>query len=223
MIMSFLSQLAQTAYPTYSSTYYVDGSEADAGAVLAAFAVMVPFFLFIFAIIYVISSLLLGMIFKKAGEPSWKAWVPIYNSWVLLELGGQKGYWVLLSFVPFLGIVTTIFMYIAMYKIGLRLQKEGWFVLIAIFFPVIWMAWLALDKSTWQTEGSDSTPQTPPPFQPSSAPTVQPTPPAPEPAVSPEAPTPVENQSIEETPTQETPTAEITPGGEIPQQEENKQ
>jgi hypothetical protein len=41
-------------------------------------------------------------------------------------------------------------MYIAMYTIGLRFGKEGYFVLLAIFLPIVWSAWLAFDKSTWQ-------------------------------------------------------------------------
>lgn len=110
------------------------------------------FLLFILAIVviaYVLGAFLLSRIFKKAGVESWKAWVPIYSSWVVLELGGQKGFWAVLGLVPFLNIVSGIFMLIAMYHIGVRFGKDGAFVLLAIFIPIVWYAWLAFDSSTW--------------------------------------------------------------------------
>ena len=103
-----------------------------------------------FLIVYVIMALCLSRIFKKAGVEEWKAWVPFYNTWVTLELGGQKGFWAVLAIIPFVNIVAAIFMLIAMYHIGLKLGKSGAFVLLAIFFPLIWYIWLAVDKSTWQ-------------------------------------------------------------------------
>jgi uncharacterized protein DUF5684 len=114
--------------------------------VLTVFAVM---FLAVL-LVYVITSLCLSSIFKKAGVESWKAWVPVYNTWTLLELGGQKGYWAVLAFIPFVGIVSAIFVIIAMYYIGRKLGKSDTFVLLAIFLPLVWYIWLAVDKSKWQ-------------------------------------------------------------------------
>lgn len=111
----------------------------------------VMLFALVFGIaIYVIFALLMGRIFKKAGIESWKAWVPVYNNWVLLELGGQQGFWAVLALIPVVNIVAAVFMYIAMYNIGLKLGKDGAFVLLAIFVPVVWLIWLAVDSSTWK-------------------------------------------------------------------------
>ena len=35
---------------------------------------------------------LYGM-FKKAGVEGWKAFVPFYNTWIMVELAGMKRYW----------------------------------------------------------------------------------------------------------------------------------
>lgn len=40
-------------------------------------------------------------------------------------------------------------MIIGMYNIGLKLGKSSSFVLLAIFLPLVWLIWLAVDKSTW--------------------------------------------------------------------------
>ena len=138
-------QTANTITATDSSVAVA----SDVASVFALFIGMIIFYLVIFIAIYAVSALFTGMIFKKARVPSWIAWVPVYNNWKLLEIGGQQGYWSLLAFIPFVNIVSAVFMYIAMYHITLKLQKDGMFVLLAIFFPVVWLVWLAIDSSVW--------------------------------------------------------------------------
>lgn len=157
--MSFLSLVAQaTDYYNTTESLYDDSTyqmttqqTAESAAALAA-VTLVTFIIMLFVgiVAYVISSFFLSRIFKKAGVEAWKAWVPVYNTWVLLELGDQKGYWAVLAFIPPLGLVTLVFVIMAEYKIGLKLGKEGSFVLLAIFFQIVWLIWLALDKSTWE-------------------------------------------------------------------------
>jgi len=107
-------------------------------------------------IAYVLVAFFLSRIFKKAGVASWKGWVPVYSTWVTLELGGQAGWWTVLLFVPVVNIVALVFLYIAMYNIGLKLGKSGAFVLLAIFLPLVWYIWLAFDQSRWNTPGTPS-------------------------------------------------------------------
>lgn len=130
---------------------YTTAAPASIDGVTAAvlFATFFFFFLIFLLIAYAIGAWLLGRIFKKAGVPQWIAWVPIYSSWKLLEIGGQPGYWAVLALIPFVGIVSAIFTYISMYHIGKKLGKEDWFVLLAIFVPIVWLIWLAFDDSKW--------------------------------------------------------------------------
>lgn len=154
--MSVLTYLAQSSqyYSEYSDGY---STVSDGAAVAAVSAVLFTFLFFASIIAYVIYALLLGFIFKKAGVPQWVAWVPFYNVWKMLEIGGQPGFWAVLSIIPIVNIVSLVFIYIAMYNIGLRLQKEGWFVLLAIFLPLVWAIWLAFDGSKWQPAGGAAT------------------------------------------------------------------
>lgn len=99
---------------------------------------------------YIACAFLMSRIFKKAGIETWKAWVPVYNSWTMLELGDQPGFWAVVAFIPPFSIASAVFYYIAMYNIGLKLGKEGAFVLLAIFIPIVWLIWLAVDDSKWQ-------------------------------------------------------------------------
>lgn len=140
------------------STYdYMYTTEPTAEGVAAAI-IFGGVFLFIFLVLslvaYAVGAWLLGRIFKKAGIPQWIAWVPVYNTWKLLELGGQQGFWAVLAIVPFVNIISAIFTFIAMYHIGKKLGKEDWFVLLAIFLPLVWLVWLAFDDSKWPAKPS---------------------------------------------------------------------
>lgn len=111
---------------------------------------------------YVFSAICLGRIFKKAGKESWPAWVPFYNMWILLELGDQKGYYLLFILIPYVGqFIFVIFECIAMYHIGLKLGKTGAFVLWGIFLYPVWLAWLAFDESKWNNISAPTAPATP--------------------------------------------------------------
>lgn len=143
--MSLLSFFSQA--PGYNS-YYSDSYNSETAL---AISVTVMIFVILFSIAaYVLNSIMLGKIFSKAGIESWKAWVPVYNNWIMLELGGQKGYWAIVMLIPFVGIIGAIFMYIAMYYISLGFGKESVFVLLAIFLPIVWLIWLAVDGSKWK-------------------------------------------------------------------------
>ncbi len=129
-------------YDHYQST------PSDAVTVAALLGSLVV--ILVFALIaYIVVAWLTGRIFKKAGVEQWIAWVPIYNTWKLLEIGGQQGFWAVLGVIPIINIVSSVFTYIAMYHIGKRLGKDDWFVLLAIFLPLVWLIWLAFDDSKW--------------------------------------------------------------------------
>lgn len=134
-------------YHTYTFTDPHPAVDGATSAIIAGLAIL--FMGFIFLLSYVICAFLLARIFKKAGVPQWAAWVPIYNVWKMLELGGQQGFWSIFLLIPFANLVATIFMCIASYHIGKKLGKEDWFVLLAIFLPVVWLIWLAFDDSEW--------------------------------------------------------------------------
>lgn len=169
--MSFITTLAQ-ASNDYSYTYTTSTSsstlsQSDAAVIIAVTVIG----LVVGLIAYIVTAWLLGRIFKKAGRKAWPAWVPIYNNWVLLEIGGQKGWWAILSLVPIANIVAAVYVYIAAYHVGKKLGKDGVFILWYIFIPLVWFIWLAFDKSTWQDGGNIPTPPNqpgavPPAYQP---------------------------------------------------------
>ena len=133
-----------------------DSSTPDDSAA-AALLLIIPLIILVIAVVsYLIMALSLMKIFKKADVKPWAAWVPFYNSWKMLEIGGQSGVWVTLSVVPVVSIIYTVYTYIAMYHIGKKLEKNGAFMLFGLFLPIVWCIWLAVDNSTWHDEASSA-------------------------------------------------------------------
>lgn len=128
---------------------YTNYENLDPGVII--FAVVIAL------ISYAITAWFTGEIFAKAGLEKWKAWVPVYNNWVFLELGGQKGWYILLgllSAIPLVGFVASIFLIVvlcmAAYNIGNNFNKPSfWWVVLYFFLPVIWLGILAFDGSRW--------------------------------------------------------------------------
>ena len=58
---------------------------------------------------------LYGM-FKKAGVPGWKAFIPFYNTWTMQEISGRPKHWVLWQFVPVAGWFITMGIFIEFVK-----------------------------------------------------------------------------------------------------------
>lgn len=56
--------------------------------------------------LYVWLALALSAVFRKAGQATWKAWVPVVNMWTLFELAGMKGWWAVVQAVA--GIVAFV-------------------------------------------------------------------------------------------------------------------
>lgn len=143
--MFIASQFAQ-----YSSTYTTTTTTSNFDPV--AIFVILYVLISLFFISYILYAWFLGRVFRKAGLAAWIAWVPFYSTWKMLELGNQRGFWAVLSIIPIVSYASAIFLYIAMYHIGLRFGKSGAWVILAIFFPHVWLGILAFDSSKWQVQ-----------------------------------------------------------------------
>lgn len=114
---------------------------------------------------YVLISFAFMRIFKKAGLPAWKAWVPYYNSWLFLELGGYNGalsllvlglYMLPVSGIGFIaGVVGFVFNCLAAKEISAKLNKSNTFFLFplgALTFgitAIIWYFIVASGDNQW--------------------------------------------------------------------------
>ena len=118
-------------------------------AVWLGFAV---FFVILALATYVVMALALMRFFAKVGVEPWIAWVPIYSTWKWLELGGFPGWMSLLSLIPYGGLVTSVFLYIGMYRTGFAFRKGGEWVVLGIFLPFVWAFLLGRAEERYEPE-----------------------------------------------------------------------
>jgi hypothetical protein len=75
------------------------------GPVMAMFGMVFSLVGLIVAVVAIIAS---WKIYSKAGKPGWAAIIPIYNMYVMLQIVGRPGWWILLFFVPLVNMVISI-------------------------------------------------------------------------------------------------------------------
>jgi hypothetical protein len=132
------------------------GSGDGTGAVLAIFltvyAIAFGVALVIGLAIYVVSGIAFMKLFRKVGVEPWAAWVPFFNYWRLLELGGQEGWLAVLAIVPFGSYVSAVFTAIAAHKVGTAFRNDGGWTVLFIFFPYVWAWLLANDPAPYEPQ-----------------------------------------------------------------------
>jgi hypothetical protein len=102
---------------------------------------------------YVLDGFAFMKLFRKVGIEPWAAWVPVFNTWRILEMGGQPGWLAPIAFVPYGGsTVTAVFKCIGAYKTGLAFRKDGAWVVLFIFLPFVWAWLLAADGLAYEPE-----------------------------------------------------------------------
>lgn len=95
------------------------------------------------AIVYlvIIVVVIAGMwkTFEKAGQPGWGALIPIYNTYLLLKIGGNPWWYLLLMLIPLVNILVVAKMSIDVAKgfdQGLGFGLALW-LLPFVFFPLL--------------------------------------------------------------------------------------
>lgn len=126
--------------------------DASYGYIVAIYIVILLFSLVLAAAFYVLMAIALSRFFRKVGVEPWIAWVPFYNTWKWLEVGGQQGWLALLALIPYAGIVTSVFLYIGMYRTGIAFRKESSWVVLGIFLPFVWCFMLAGQNEEYHPE-----------------------------------------------------------------------
>jgi len=106
-------------------------NEVAAAAAIAITSVALLVMLALGVVLYIFSAYCLQKIAEKTGneENKWKAWIPIVNLFLMVEIAGKEWWWVLLMFIPYANIV--IFVIIMMGVCEAR-DKSPWLGLLTL-------------------------------------------------------------------------------------------
>jgi signal peptidase I len=91
-------------------------------------------------VILLLPSIGLAKLFEKAGVPGWKAWVPFYNTWIMMELAHRPKHWVFWQLIPVVGWFISLGIFVEFVKTfgKYRLWEHTMASLLPlIYFPLI--------------------------------------------------------------------------------------
>ncbi len=122
-------------------------NDAAAAAAIAGAGVAAMFLLIIEIALIIVVIVGMWKVFEKAGKPGWGSIVPFYNQWLMCEIAGKPGWWMLLFFIPCVGIVFAI---IVLAGVAKNFGKGTGFLLGMIFLPFIFYPILGFGDSQYQ-------------------------------------------------------------------------
>ncbi len=96
--------------------------------------------IFIQLLLLLLPSVGLYKMFEKAGVPGWKAFIPFYNTWIMLELAHRPKHWVFWQLIPVVGWFISMGIFIEFVKTfgKFRLTQHAMAALLpVIYFPMI--------------------------------------------------------------------------------------
>jgi hypothetical protein len=129
-----------------------DNSLAFLGIFVAVYLVALGLVLAFALAYWALLSFALSRFFAKVGVATWTAWVPIYQYWKWLEVGGFTGAISLLYLIPGVRIAASVCLYIGMYRSGIAFRKGPAFIILGIVLPFVWAFILAGDSETYEPE-----------------------------------------------------------------------
>ncbi|MFI5153182.1 MAG: S26 family signal peptidase [Chitinophagales bacterium] len=91
-------------------------------------------------IILLLPSIGLSKMFEKAGESPWKAFIPFYNTWIMLSLAQRPRHWVFWQFIPVVGWFISLGIFVEFVKpFGkFRVYEHALAALVPVaYFPYI--------------------------------------------------------------------------------------
>lgn len=108
----------------------------DGGGLFAGLGIAYVCCLGIFALIMIAA---LWKVFEKAGQPGWAAIIPIYNSYIMLQIVGREIWWLVFLFIPGLNFIWAV---VISLDIAKSFGKEivwglGLIILPFIFYPLL--------------------------------------------------------------------------------------
>jgi len=91
-------------------------------------------------IILLLPSVGLAKLFEKAGVPGWKAYIPFYNTWIMLTLAERPKHWVFWQLIPVAGWFISLGIFVEFVKVfgKFRFWEHAAAALLPlIYFPLI--------------------------------------------------------------------------------------
>ncbi len=96
---------------------------------------------------YLLVAFALVGIFRKADEPVWQAFVPIWNTIVLIKVSGRPIWWIILFLIPVVNIVVAV---LVCHGLSTSFGHGAGFTVGLVFLSLIFLYVLGYDSKPYQ-------------------------------------------------------------------------
>ena len=96
---------------------------------------------------YLIGAFALMGVFRKAGEPVWQAFVPIWNTVVMIKVAGKPIWWIVLLLIPIVNLVVLVLVY---HGLSTSFGHGAGFTVGLFFLSIIFLFILGYDSNRYQ-------------------------------------------------------------------------
>lgn len=108
------------------------------------------FFVFIMVVFFIgviiINVVAMFRLFETAGEEGWMSLIPILNMAIMLKINNRPMYWILFMFIPVVGSIIGILMYV---EFAQSFNKSALYGLGVAFIPMVFLPMLAFSDPVY--------------------------------------------------------------------------
>jgi signal peptidase I len=95
-------------------------------------------------LILLLPSVGLSRMFKKAGVPGWKAFIPFYNTWIMQELAERPKHWVFWQIIPIAGWFVSMSIFVEFVKTFGKFRLAGH--ALAALLPLLYFFYIGFNS-----------------------------------------------------------------------------
>ncbi len=119
----------------YYNDYGYNYGYSVANGILGGVFIFYYLFILAFAVVEIIG---MWKMFEKAGRKGWEAIIPFYNMYVLFEISGYPGLYILFLLIPCVGpIILFVFEILAYISLSKKFNKSSAFAVLLIFVSAV--------------------------------------------------------------------------------------
>jgi len=96
---------------------------------------------------YLLYAFALVGVFRKADEPVWQAFIPIWNSIILIKISGRPIWWIILLLIPIVNLVVAI---LILHGLSTSFGHGAGFTVGLFFLSLIFLFILGYDSTTYR-------------------------------------------------------------------------
>lgn len=126
---------------------YYDDSGPNLLVNAGFFLILLGFEMLIIAVAFVVTGIMWAGAFGKAGFAKRKAFVPFYNTWILVKMAGRPESHFWLQLIPYAGIYWTICTY---YDVARSFGKDAAYTAGLVLVPVVFASMLSYGDARYR-------------------------------------------------------------------------